>query len=61
MNNAPSPFRTTASNIEHSTLFGWKHRLLLLQMIPPTKRFDISPLTGGCSEGLDAFSFFFKQ
>ena len=25
-------------------------------------RFDISPLTGGCSEeGLDAFRFFFKQ
>ena len=29
-------------------------------MIPP-KRFDIFPLTGGCSEGLDAFRFFFKQ
>ena len=30
-------------------------------LIPP-KRFDIfSPLTGGCSEGLDAFGFFFKQ
>ena len=28
-------------------------------MIPP-KRFDISPLTEGCSEGLDAFRFFFK-
>ena len=29
-------------------------------MIPP-KRFDISPpLTGGCSEGLDAFRFFFE-
>ena len=28
-------------------------------MIPP-KRFDIFfPLTGGCSEGLDAFIFFF--
>ena len=26
------------------------------------KRFDIPPpLTGGCSEGLGAFSFFFKQ
>ena len=32
-------------------------------MIPPTERFDIFPpaLTGGCSEGLDAFIFFFKQ
>ena len=29
-------------------------------MIPP-KRFDISPLTGGYSEGVDAFRFFFKQ
>ena len=28
-------------------------------MIPP-KRFDIFPLTGGCSEGLGAFRFFFK-
>ena len=32
-------------------------------MIPPTKRFDIfSHLTDeACSEGLDAFRFFFKQ
>ena len=29
-------------------------------MIPP-KRLDIFLLTGGCSEGLDAFRFFFKQ
>ena len=29
-------------------------------MIPP-KRFDISPQTGGCSEGLDAFRIFFKK
>ena len=30
-------------------------------MIPP-KRFDIFfPLTGGCSEGLDWFRFFFKH
>ena len=29
-------------------------------MIPP-KRFDISPLTGECSEGLDAFIFFFNK
>ena len=31
----------------------------LQPMIPPTD-FGISPLTGGCSEGLDAFIFFFK-
>ena len=30
-------------------------------MIPPTKCFDISPPCVGCSEGLDAFRFFFKQ
>ena len=30
-------------------------------MIPPTKRFDIFPPCVGCSEGLDAFRFFFKQ
>ena len=29
------------------------------KLIPP-KRFGIFPLTGGCSEGLDAFRFFFK-
>ena len=27
----------------------------------PAKRFDISSLAGGCSEGLDAFRFFFKK
>ena len=32
----------------------------LQPMIPPT-RFDIFLLTGGCSEGLDAFSFFLKK
>ena len=26
--------------------------LVLQPMIPPNKRFDIFPLTGGCSEGL---------
>ena len=37
-------------------------RLLPLQPMIPPKRFDIFlPLTGGCSEGLDAFRFFFKQ
>ena len=33
--------------------------LSLQPMILP-KRFDIFPLTGGCSEGLDAFSFYFN-
>ena len=27
----------------------------------PPKRFDISPLTEGCSEGLDAFRCFFER
>ena len=29
--------------------------VLYLQPLIPPKRFDISPLTGGCSEGLGAF------
>ena len=29
-----------------------------LQPVIRPKRFDIFPLTGGCSEGLDAFRFF---
>ena len=33
--------------------------LYLQPMIPPTKRFDISPPDdGGCSEGLDAFRLY---
>ena len=38
-----------------------KRFLSLQPMIPPNKRFDISPPCVGCSEGLDAFRFFFKQ
>ena len=35
---------------------------LSLQFMIPSKRFDIFvPLTGGCSESLHAFSFFFKR
>ena len=35
--------------------------VLSLQPKIPRKRFDIFfPLTGGCSQGLDAFIFFFK-
>ena len=34
--------------------------LSLQPMISP-KRFDISPLTGVCSEGLEVLRFFFKQ
>ena len=36
-------------------------RFLSSQPIIPPKRFDISPLARGCSEGLDAFRVFFKQ
>ena len=42
----------------------WHKDVLSLQpMIPPTnKRFDIfPPVCVGCSEGLDAFRFFFKH
>ena len=35
--------------------------LSLQPMIPPTKRFDIFSPCVGCSEGLDAFRFFFKK
>ena len=42
--------------------FKCHEEVLYLQPIIPPKRFDISPpLTEGCSEGLDAFRFFFKQ
>ena len=37
------------------------HEVLSLQPLIPPKRFDISLLTGGCPEGLDAFEFFFKN
>ena len=41
--------------------FKWPEDVLSLQPITiPPKRFDISPLCVGCSEGLDAFRFFFK-
>ena len=43
--------------------FKWHEEVLSLRptgMIQP-KRFDIFPLTGGCSEGLAAFRFFFKN
>ena len=37
-------------------------KVLYLQPVIPPKRSDIfSPLAGGCSEGLDAFRFFFKN
>ena len=35
--------------------------LYLQLMIPPNKRFDIFPLVVGCSRGLGAFIFFFRQ
>ena len=43
-------------------LFKCHEEVLYLQPLIPPKRFDIfSPITGGCSEGLGAFCFFFKQ
>ena len=37
-------------------------RFCIIQPLIPPKRLDIfPPLTGGCSEGLGAFSFFFKN
>ena len=42
--------------------FKCHEEILYLQPLIPPKRFDIfSPLTGGCSEGLGAFCFLFKQ
>ena len=35
--------------------FKYHEEVLYLQPMIPPKRFDISPLTGGCSEGLGAF------
>ena len=42
--------------------FKCHEEVLYLQPLIPPKRFDISPhLTGGFSEGLGAFRFFFKN
>ena len=42
--------------------FKCHEEILYLQPLIPPKRFDIfPPLTGGCSEGLGAFCFFFKH
>ena len=41
--------------------FKCHEEVLYLQPPIPPKRFDFFPLTGGCSEGLVAFIFFFKQ
>ena len=41
--------------------FKCHEEVLFLQPMIPPKRFDFSPLTGGCSEGLGAFRFFFKH
>ena len=38
--------------------FKYHEEVLYLQPVIQPKRFDIFPLTGGCSEGLDAFIFF---
>ena len=40
----------------------WHEEVISLQPMIPPKRFDISPpLTGGCSEDLYTFRFFFKK
>ena len=41
--------------------FECHEEILYLQPMIPPKRFDIFPLTGGRSEGLDAFRFSFEQ
>ena len=41
--------------------FKCHEEVLYFQLLIPPKRFDIFPLTGGCSEGLGAFRFFFKH
>ena len=41
--------------------FKCHEEVLSLQSMIPPKRFDIFPLTGGCSEGLDTFRVFFKH
>ena len=41
--------------------FKYHNEVLYLQPMIPPKRFVIFPLTGGCSEGLDVFIFFFEQ
>ena len=54
-----SPNVTTIG--ERTRLNAMKRFCIYLQPMIPPKRFDIfSPLTGGCSEGLGAFCFFFK-
>ena len=40
--------------------FKFHNEVLYLQPMIPSKRFDTPPLTGECSEGLDAFRIFFK-
>ena len=40
--------------------FKCHEEVLSLQSMIPCKRFDIFPLTGGYSEGLEAFGFYFK-
>ena len=41
--------------------FECHEEVLYLQPMIPPERFDIFPLTGGCSDGLDAFRFFLKK
>ena len=48
--------------LDYSNRSTWATRTMYLQPLVSPKRFDIPPpLTGGCSEGLGAFWFFFKR
>ena len=65
MNIVPSgggATRDQSPEYDFLNIRGLYEEVLYLQPLIQSKRFDIfSPLTGGCSEGLGAFCFFFKQ
>ena len=61
-NNSPRYYAVDPMLRPSGNPFKCHEEVLHLQPMIPPKRFDLfSPLTGGCSEGLDAFRFFFKQ
>ena len=57
---SPCVILLTQSYYHRGTRLNDMKRFLSLQPMIPPKRFDIFPLTGGCSEGLDAFRFSLK-
>ena len=58
----PDNILLTQCYFHRGTRLNAMKRFLYLQPLIPPKRFDnFPPLTGGCSEGLGAFRFFFKQ